>query len=205
MSLVLCLQVCFFRLMFHCYYPHGYPYLPKGWLLSQVKVRPKKNICVFQVSQPYPGFCPDPKHFIVNCEPNVVRFARKWGKIYWKILWQNKMLCRPTTPSFFRAETWNMHIFFGLSIIWPKRLSTDPSHHSCESVTSRVCGGHKFFSENTVLIICCPLEYLIGICRESQFYIWLYIGVSCSLIWKTTLKIIFIMLKQSILWTTLNN
>ena len=25
-------------------------------------------MCVFQVSQPYVGFCHDPKHFIVNCE-----------------------------------------------------------------------------------------------------------------------------------------
>ena len=28
-------------------------------------IRPKKNICVFQVSRPYLGFWPDPKHFIV--------------------------------------------------------------------------------------------------------------------------------------------
>ena len=35
---------------------------------------------VFQVSRPYLEFCPDPKHFIVNCEQNVVRFAGKWGK-----------------------------------------------------------------------------------------------------------------------------
>ena len=39
-------------------------------------------ICVFQVSRRYLGFCPDPKHFIVNYEQNVVKFARKWGKIY---------------------------------------------------------------------------------------------------------------------------
>ena len=81
-------------------------------------IRPKKNIYVFQVSRPYLGFCPDPKHFIVNCEQNVVKFAWKWGKIYgkmqllYKIFWQNKMLCRPTIPIFFRAETWNTHIFF---------------------------------------------------------------------------------------------
>ena len=39
-------------------------------------------ICVFQVSRSYLGFCPDPKHFIVNCEQNVVKFAGKWGKMY---------------------------------------------------------------------------------------------------------------------------
>ena len=42
----------------------------------------KKYISVFQVSRPYLGFCPDPKHFIVNCEQNVVKFAGKWEKIY---------------------------------------------------------------------------------------------------------------------------
>ena len=43
----------------------------------------KKNICVFQVSRPYLGFCPNPKHFIVNCEQNVVKSAEKWGKMCW--------------------------------------------------------------------------------------------------------------------------
>ena len=42
----------------------------------------KKKVCAFQVSQPYLGFCPDPKHFIVNCEQNVVKFAEKLGKMY---------------------------------------------------------------------------------------------------------------------------
>ena len=42
----------------------------------------KKKIYVFQVSRPYLGFCPDPKHFIVNCEQNDLKFAGIWGKIY---------------------------------------------------------------------------------------------------------------------------
>ena len=42
----------------------------------------KKGMCVFQVSRPYLGFCPDPKHFVVKCEQNVVDFAGKWGKVY---------------------------------------------------------------------------------------------------------------------------
>ena len=81
-------------------------------------LRPKKYVCVFQVSRPYLGFCTDSEHFIVNCEQNVVKFAGNWGKMYWKMLFlykifrQNKMLCRPTILSFFRAETWNTHIFF---------------------------------------------------------------------------------------------
>ena len=93
------------------------------WGSYEFVIRQKKrNICVFQVSRPYLGFCPDPKHFIVNWEQNVVKFAGKWGKIYWKmqflykIFWQNKMLCRPTIPIFFGAETWNtyIHHFFAL-------------------------------------------------------------------------------------------
>ena len=80
----------------------------------------KKYICVFQVSRPYLGFCPDPKDFFVNCVQNVVKFTKKCRKMYWKmqflykIFQQNKMLCRPTIPSFFIAETWNTHIFFCL-------------------------------------------------------------------------------------------
>ena len=35
----------------------------------------QNNISVFQDSRPYVGLCPDPKHFIVNCEQNVVNFA----------------------------------------------------------------------------------------------------------------------------------
>ena len=37
----------------------------------------KKNTCVFQVSQPYLGFCPDPNHFIVNFEENTVKMLKK--------------------------------------------------------------------------------------------------------------------------------
>ena len=32
-------------------------------------------MCVFQVSRPYLGFCPDPKHFIVNFKENLVKYA----------------------------------------------------------------------------------------------------------------------------------
>ena len=52
--------------------------------------------------------------------------------MYWKmqflykIFRQNKMLCQPTIPSFFRAETWNTHIFF----LWPNliRAETKSTH-----------------------------------------------------------------------------
>ena len=36
---------------------------------------------VFQVSRPYLGFCPDPKHFIVNFEENIVTYAGKWWEM----------------------------------------------------------------------------------------------------------------------------
>ena len=32
-------------------------------------------MCVFQVSRPYLGFCHDAKHFIVNFEENIVKYA----------------------------------------------------------------------------------------------------------------------------------
>ena len=51
-------------------------------IIVLLSTKAKINICVFQVSRPYLGFCPDPKHFIVNCEQNVVKFAGKWGKMY---------------------------------------------------------------------------------------------------------------------------
>ena len=41
----------------------------------------KKKICMFQVSWPNLGFFPDPKHFIVNCEQNIVKYAEKWGEM----------------------------------------------------------------------------------------------------------------------------
>ena len=38
----------------------------------------KIYICVFQVFWPDLAFCPDPKHFIVKCEQNIVKCAEKW-------------------------------------------------------------------------------------------------------------------------------
>ena len=37
----------------------------------------KKYICEFQVSRPYLGFCPDPKHFIVQNEQNIDKYSEK--------------------------------------------------------------------------------------------------------------------------------
>ena len=80
----------------------------------------KKKIYVFQVSQPYLGFFPQPKTFYYELWAK----CQICWKMYWKmqflykIFWSNKnlMLCRLTGSSFFRAETWNAHIyiFFGL-------------------------------------------------------------------------------------------
>ena len=68
-------------------------------------------MCLFQFFRPYLGFCPDPKHFIVNCEQNVVKFAGKWGKYIEKcnfyIKYFDKIKCYADRPYlvFFRAET----------------------------------------------------------------------------------------------------
>ena len=43
----------------------------------RTKKNKKKNVCVFQVSRPYIGFCPDPKPFIVKCEQHIVKYAGK--------------------------------------------------------------------------------------------------------------------------------
>ena len=47
--------------------------------LSLLRQKKKKKMCVFQVSRPYIGFRPDPKHFIVNFEGNIVKYAEKMG------------------------------------------------------------------------------------------------------------------------------
>ena len=94
----------------------------------------QKNICLFISGFPV---CPNPKHFIVNCEQNVVKYAETWGKMYWKMQFlykmfrQNNMLCRTTIPSFFKAVTWNtqIYIFFFLKKnVWPLcSFKLDPS------------------------------------------------------------------------------
>ena len=57
----------------------------------KAKKKKKKNIyiyiyiyvCVCVSGFPtLPRFLPDPKHFIVNREQNVVKFAGKWGRMY---------------------------------------------------------------------------------------------------------------------------
>ena len=90
--------------------------------LDIIILKSKENICVFQASRSYISFCPNPKYFILNCEQNIVKCAGKWEKMYCKMLFlyrilrQNKMLCRPTIPSFF-FQSWNLkhtmsYIFF---------------------------------------------------------------------------------------------
>ena len=82
-------------------------------VLILFSLMPKKNyMCVFQVSRPYLGDCPDPKHFIGNCEQNVAKFAENERKCIEKcnfyIKYLDKMKCyadRPYLFFFFRAET----------------------------------------------------------------------------------------------------
>ena len=44
----------------------------------------QKNICEFQVSQPYlhVGYCPNTKHIIVQNEQSIVKYGEKCGKIW---------------------------------------------------------------------------------------------------------------------------
>ena len=88
--------------------------------LWNIKSQIQKNIyrvCVFQVSQPYLGFYPDPNHYIVNCEQNV-KFPNKWGKMYWKmqflcIKYFDKIKCYADRPYLVSSELKpETHIFF---------------------------------------------------------------------------------------------
>ena len=54
---------------------------PMLYVTSFYVLRQKKYMCVSGFPT-LPRFLPDPKHFIVNCEQNVVKFAEKWRKMY---------------------------------------------------------------------------------------------------------------------------
>ena len=82
---------------------------------------------MFQVSRPYLGFCHDPKHFIVNCEPNVVNFAGKCiEKCSLSIKYFDKIKCYVDRPYLFfselRPET-HIYIFYALWILRRKFLN----------------------------------------------------------------------------------
>ena len=71
---------------------------------------------MFQVSRPYLGFSSGPKHFIVNCEQNIVKFAKNGRKCIEK--WNfNKIKCYADRPylvfSELKPET---HIYFVLAL-----------------------------------------------------------------------------------------
>ena len=148
----------------------------KEKLILWIIVKAKRNICVFQVSRPYLGFCSDPKHLIVNCKQNVVKFAGKWWKMNWKmqflykIFWQNKMLCRPTIPSFFRAETWNTHIYF----FWPN--ANNKNFALSLNILSRTIVGELLLS---------PFNQTLWktITRQSVSFFWHWLP------WKPDIKI----------------
>ena len=74
----------------------------------------KKYICVFQVSRPYLGFCPNPKHFKVNCEQNVVKFAKKCN---FCIKYFDKIKCYVDHTYFF-PYMWTLPDLQGDSLTW---------------------------------------------------------------------------------------
>ena len=55
-----------------------------------------KKYMYFQVSQPYLGFCPDPKHFIVNFGENTVKMLKNQGKYSEKYNIYTKYFCKIT-------------------------------------------------------------------------------------------------------------
>ena len=80
---------------------------------------PRQNICVSQV------FAPILKHFIVYCEQNVVKFAGKWGKMYWKkcnfnIKYFDKIKCYADRHTYFFLS-WNLkHTYISF---WPNQIA----------------------------------------------------------------------------------
>ena len=63
-------------------------------------------------------FCPDPKRFIVQYEQNIATYANKrsniWPKPQYTYMYKTyeTYIYAGLTYLFFRAETWNTHIFW---------------------------------------------------------------------------------------------
>ena len=60
-------------------------------------------VCVcFRFPDPTLVFA-DPKHFIVNCEENVIKFAGKWGKMFetckFYVKYFDKIKCNADRPN----------------------------------------------------------------------------------------------------------
>ena len=85
---------------------------------------PKKNICAFQVSQPYLDFCPNPKHFIVNLSKMLSDLLKNGGKCIEKCKFYIKYFDKIKyyadrlylVFSELKPET-HIYIFFGLTRI----------------------------------------------------------------------------------------
>ena len=153
---------------------------------------------MFQVSRPYLGFCPDPKHFIVNFEQNVVKFAGKWGKMYWKmqflckIFWQNKMLCRPTIPRFF--QSWNLkhtyiyiYIFFFFFFFFFFGLRDTDLNKSPDFLLNPlriyVC------ITRIIYMVCC--NYTCTLYEQNMLYFNICRCISAWLIWACAVGLVF--------------
>ena len=103
--------------------------------------RQKKNICVFQVSRPYLGFCPALNILLWIVSKMLSNLLEKGEKYIKKcnffIKYFDKIKCYADRPYwvFFRAEIWNTHIvFFGLmqTFLWPFSLFCWFKKSSCQ-------------------------------------------------------------------------
>ena len=60
-------NVCIFSWQLICIHKIKFPFKRSSSVSMHVKARN-----VFQVPRPYQGFCPGPKHFIVNCNKTIL-------------------------------------------------------------------------------------------------------------------------------------
>ena len=73
------------------------------------------HVCVFQISRPYLGFCLTLNILMCIVSKMLENGGKCIEKCSFYVKYFDKIKCRLTIPSFFWAETWNIHIFlFGL-------------------------------------------------------------------------------------------
>ena len=126
---------------------------------------------MFQVFRPYLGFSPDPKHFIVNSEQNVVKFAGKWGKMYWKMQFLYKIFRQNQIFSEMKPETHTFFFFFFLPkvLFFPLVALSRRSTHPC------LCERTLRLKDCLIAFVC-----LITIIRVLNFDILLFYFFLCE-------------------------
>ena len=141
---------------------------PTGWLCMSIwrmssgrtKSHKAKKQCVFQVSQSYLGFCPNPKHFIVNFEENTVKMLKNQVKYSEKcniyIKYFCKIKCYADRPYLVFSELKHTYISF-----WPNVMRLILFYQA----KNIVCNNIK--ATAMVLIIGLNLQYnLLLVCTK---------------------------------------